>query len=286
MTGRWLVIGVLLALATGCGEASSAPERRTPEDPAALPTEVPGAEGLVRSTEPVVVSDDGSGPMLCFGGISFGDPPSCSGAPVTGWDWSAVGDVSEDGGQRWGSYVLTGTFDGTTFAVEEVSQPDPEPDEWDFEILCPTPDGGWQVEDPARSTQDDLGAAMNTASGLPGFASGAVSTPDGEPGPDDPAQTVFSLYVVGDPAAAEAAIREVWGGMLCVTEVERTDDDFEQMQGEVIEAEVPGMSQVGGNLDNQLEIVVFHDDSSIQRWADQVYGEGVVVVESNLQPVG
>ena len=35
-----------------------------------------------------------------------------------------------------------------------------------------------------------------------------------------------------------------------------------------------------------MKVEVFHDDGSMQRWADHEYGEGVVVVESNLQPVG
>jgi hypothetical protein len=284
MRGTRVAVGAVLVLATGCGDASST-GRVASTEPAVLPSGVPAADGLVRSTHGVVVSDDGSGPRLCFGAISFGGPPTCADATVSGWDWSTVGEVSEDAGRRWGTYTLTGTFDGEVFDATEVAGPG-EPEPYEFEIPCATPMGGWTVQDPARVGQEDLGRAMNAASGLDGFATGAVSTHDGEPGPDDPAQTVFSVYVVGDVAAAEAVIREVWGGMLCVTEVERTDDDFERMQAEVIEAKVPGMSQVGGNIDNQLEIVVFHDDGSIQRWADQELGEGVAVVESILQPVG
>jgi hypothetical protein len=113
---------------------------------------------------------------------------------VTGWDWSAVDDVAEQGGQRWGTYALTGTFDGSTFAVTEVSAP-PGPEPYEFEIPCPTPEGGWQVLDPTRTSQDDL-------------------------------------------------------------------------------------------VHNRMEVQVFHDDGSIQRWADQEYGEGVGAVESNLQPAG
>jgi hypothetical protein len=193
MRGTWLVVGALLVLATGCGEASS-DGRAAQVEPVARPTSVPAAEGVVTTTRGVVVSDDGSGPQLCFGGISFGDPPSCSSAAVTGWDWSAVDDVAEQGGQRWGTYALTGTFDGSTFAVTEVSAP-PGPEPYEFEIPCPTPEGGWQVLDPTRTSQDDL-------------------------------------------------------------------------------------------VHNRMEVQVFHDDGSIQRWADQEYGEGVVVVESILQPAG
>ena len=237
----------------------------------------------MRSTEPVVVSDDGTGPRLCFGSIPFDGPPSCSDVAVRGWDWSEVGESSREGVRRWGAYTLTGTFDGETFEVTEVAGPGaPEP--YDVEIPCPTPAGGWTVQDPGRTSRNDLAAAMNRASRLDGFATAAVSAPDGAPGPEDPASTVFSVFVVGDVRVAEAAVREVWGGMLCVTQVEHTDDDFHRMQARVLEADVPGITQVGGNLADQLEIAVLHDDGSIQRWADGEFGEGVAVVLSNLQP--
>jgi hypothetical protein len=156
-------------------------------------------------------------------------------------------------GVRWGSYRVVGTFDGSTFAVEEATRPDPEPYEWDFEIPCPTPEGGWQVLDPDRTTQDAMLGIGRLEQEVPGFAMVAVSTSAGEPGPRDPLDTVVSLYVAGDPVAAETIVRRSWGGMVCVTEVELT---------------------------------VFNDDGSIQRWADQEYGDGVVAVESILQPVG
>lgn len=283
MRGSWAVVGALALVAAGCGDAPSG-RRAGKVEPVARPTAVPAAEGVVTTTRGVVVSDDGSGPQLCFGGISFGDPPSCSSAAVAGWDWSAVDDVTEQGGQRWGTYTLTGTFDGSTFEVTDVSAP-PGPEPYSFTIPCPTPDGGWQVLDPARTSQDDLGAASNVASGLDDFAMAAVSTPDGRPGPRDPATTVFSVYVAGDPAAAEAAVREVWGGMLCVTQVEHSHAELETVQHALLD--VPGMTEVGsGNLDNQVDLEVFSDDGSIQRWVDQEHGEGVVVVESNLQPAG
>ena len=281
MTGRWLVVGVL-ALVTGCGEASSlGPAAEAAE--VVRPTAVPAAEGTVTTSQSVVVSDDGSGPQLCFGGIDFGGPPSCSDAGVTGWDWSAVDDVSEEGGVRWGTYALTGAFDGEAFAVTDVSgTTGPEP--YEFSIPCEEPAGGWQVQDASRSGQEELGAAISAAQGLDGYYSVAVSTPDGEPGPRDPAETVVSAYVVGDTVAAESAIRETWGGMLCVAQVARSAQQMEELQGQL--TDLPGLTQVGGNLLNEMKVEVFHDDGSMQRWADHEYGEGVVVVESNLQPVG
>jgi hypothetical protein len=222
---------------------------------------------------------------MCSSGIyGLVGPPECDAYAVTGWDWEAVPDAELQDGVRWGSYAVTGTFDGTTFEVEEATRPEPEPYEWDFEIPCPTPEGGWQVVDAARTTQDAQLGVAGVAEEIPGFAMVAVSTPEGEPGPNDPLRTVVSLYVAGDPAAAEARMREHWGGMLCVAEVEHSHAELEKVQRSLLD--VPGMSEVGsGNPDNQVELTVFHDDGSIQRWADQEHGEGVVVVHSILQPV-
>ena len=125
----------------------------------------------------------------------------------------------------------------------------------------------------------------NVAEGIPGFAMVAVSTSAGLSGPRDPKDTVVSLYVAGDPAAAEKVVRESWGGMLCVKQVEHSHAELEKIQMALLD--IPGMDRVGsGNTDNQVELVVLNDDGSIQRWVDQEFGEGLVVVESILQPVG
>lgn len=294
MTGRWLVAAVL-ALCAGCGEASSGPAgpsgpadgRETYDGPVVRPTAVPGAEGLVTTQSPVRVTDDGSGPWLCWSpAIDFGGEPNvCQDARVTGWDWASAGDSTLEHGVRSGWFALTGTFDGSVFAMASVTQPGPPPDEWDFEIPCPTPEGGWEVLDESLVTQDDYLRATSVAQELDGYALVAVSTPDGEPGPRDPADTVVSVYVAGDPAAAEAAVREVWGGMLCVTRVERSEKEMEAIQQSLLD--LPGWTEIGaGSPSNQVEMTVFHDDGRYQQWVDEEYGEGVVAVESILQPVG
>ncbi len=281
MRGTWVGLAALAVVATGCGEASSSEPAETV--PVERPTAVPGAEGLVTTSQPVVVSDDGSGPRLCFGAILFGAPPDCRSASVSGWDWASVEDVTEEDGVRWGTYTLTGTFDGETLAVTKVSPP-PGPEPYDFTIPCEEPVGGWQVIDPARAGQGELSDAISTAQGLDDYYSVAVSTPSGAPGPRDPAQTVISVYVAADPAAAEAAIRKGWGGMLCVMQVTRSAQEMEELQADF--TDLPGVVQFGGNQLNQMEVEVFHDDGRYQQWVDQEYGEGVVVVESILQPVG
>lgn len=285
--------GALLVLVTGCGDAPSTPPaqaRATYDGPVVRPTAVPAAEGRVVTSRPVTVTDDGSGPYLCFSDVTWGgglpDPLVCDDAVVAGWDWDRDGgEYTEQKGVRMGFYRLVGSFDGSTFTVEAATQPEPEPPAFDFEIPCPTPEGGWQVRDRTRVSQEDHLAATSVAQGLDDFAVAAVSTAAGGPGPRDPADTVISVYVAGDPAVAESAIREVWSGMLCVTEVERTEKELLALQQKTLD--LPGFVQSGaGSPSNRLEITVFHDDGRIQQWLDREHGDDVVVVDSVLRPVG
>ena len=51
-------------------------------------------------------------------------------------------------------------------------------------------------------------------------------------------------------------------------------------------ADLPGGLDRGyGSISNTVEISVVHDDGSIQAWADEEFGPGVVTVTSALEPV-
>lgn len=294
MRGTWRLVVVGVALVSGCGERSSEPAggagAQAYDGPVVLPTAVPAAGGRVVTSRPVTVTDDGSGARLCFSDVTWGGglptPLVCDDAAVAGWDWGRHGgEFTEEQGVRMGAYRLAGTFDGSTFTVEGATQPEPEPHVLDFEIPCPTPEGGWQVTDGSRVTRDDQFRATSVAQGLDDFATVAVSTSDGEPGPRDPADTVVSVFVAGDPAVAEAAVREVWSGMLCVVRVERTEKELLALQQATLD--LPGFVESGaGSPSNQLELTVFHDDGRIQQWVDDQHGEGAVAVESVLLPAG
>lgn len=273
----------------GCGPPGASV---SPGAPAERPTEVPSATGLVTTSEPVFVVGTGArGDQLCFSTVTEFGPPVCSDADVVGWDWSEhIGDFEDSGGKRWGTFLLTGEFDGVSFTPSEVRpgsayEPDSsnEPDSWSFEIPCAEPLGGWQVADPARTTPEAALEMSNAADWLPGFAMETVSYTDGSPGPPSPQQTVITVYVAGDPVAAEKLLRTVWGGMLCVLEVKHSAAELERIQMEL--GNLPGSMMVGsGSPNNQVDMTVFYDDGSYQRWADAEYGEGLVDVSSILQP--
>lgn len=70
---------------------------------------------------------------LC-GVVAESYPPQCGGLPVTGWDWGSV-DHEEAEGVRWGSYLVTGTFDGKSLVLTEDPVPTSEIDLADYPAL-------------------------------------------------------------------------------------------------------------------------------------------------------
>lgn len=288
---------VLLALAAGCGPANGPPMTN---DPTTSPvTSEPRGDGRLRGWATVL--DDGTGPKLCLGGVMESLPPQCGGPQVVGWDWAGVGGVASAGGTRWGQYVVTGTYDGQRFTLTEppVRMEDydgpPRPDAGDVDLgtPCPEPDGGWRPVDPDRTSQETLDRVAAVANGLDGFAdlwwdqsvNPAYDASDGENREhalNDPAKLVVNVRVVGDVAAAEAELREVWGGALCVTEAQRTAAELMRIQREL--SGTPGMLTASSGRD-VVDLGVEHDDGSLQRRLDEKYGEGVVRVHSALVPV-
>lgn len=257
--------------------------------------------GPVTTGHPVTVLDNGSGAELCLGPIMESYPPQCSGPKLVGWTWSdRVGPFEEASGTRWGSYILTGTYDpaANEFTPTEVISgqghvwPDPD-DVWTSP--CPEPAGGWRVIDTSKASAGDLDAALSLAASLPGYSTAWV---DQSPNPyagknlkdeekerrlNDPRYTVINIAVTGDLAAAEAKIREVWSGMLCVSPGVRTEAELlavqDQLQG------VTGLlSSFPDPRTGVVKAQVIYDDGSLQAALDRRLGEGLVEVESALKP--
>lgn len=278
-----LAAGVL----AGCGsETVSSP----PTDPGSpRPTAVPAADGEVGTVGAVTVLEGNDGPMLCLGGVAESMPPQCDGVPLSGWDWSGTEGWQRRGGVRWGDYVVSGRFDGDRL---DVTSAQPEmlvnpgiPAEDEPGTPCEEPDGGWQVADPELTTPENLDATLQAASALEGFAAVWLDERGGGAQVNDPTRVVLNVAVTGDRAAAEESLRDTWGGMLCVSEAERSESELASLGKQVRAGDVPGLLAVSGRVDT-LVVEVVHDDGSIQEWADRAFPEGVVQVESALRPVG
>ena len=133
----------------------------------------------------------------------------------------------------------------------------------------------------ARATVlDDGEGPMLTAQDLDG-GEGSLEV---ELAMNDPKLTVLNVGVTDDVARAEDAVRAVWGGALCVSEFANTHDRLRQVANQL--ADLPaGLDRGYGSISNTVEISVVHDDGSIQAWADEEFGPGVVTVTSALEPV-
>jgi hypothetical protein len=114
---------------TGSATATATP-------PVARPIpRVPPAREPVTGRGLVLQRSDGQ-PQLCLGPVTATFPPGCEGVPLLGWDWATAGPHDEDdvggGVTRYGSYAVTGRFDGRTLTVTgsvplQPDDVDPEP---------------------------------------------------------------------------------------------------------------------------------------------------------------
>jgi len=291
------VIGLLVLTACSTEDGSTAtdpagsPSSQAPSDEApgdAMPTTVPPPAGEVIGLGTVLDIGEPTGPELCLGVVAESYPPQCSGLPLTGWEWEQVGDTFEESGTtRWGSYAVTGTYDGSTVTVTDppvtAALYDPAaPVDDPFATRCEEPAGGWAVVDPDRVGFEDQDAAISTAVQLPGYA-GSFVDQSGLTGEPEAAQTLINVLVTEDVAGAEEALREVWGGALCVSEAQRTEQDLIGIQDGL--AGLPGLLSSGAELDG-VSVDVVWDDGSLQAWAEATYGEGLVRVDSALREVG
>ena len=259
------------------------------------PTAVPAADGPVATDGLVTVLDDGDGPELCTN-VAESFPPQCSGLPMAGWDWAEHPEHEDQSGTKWGSFALTGTFDGTTFTVTEaipaaLYDAISSPTESGFETPCEEPSGGWAATvAPETATQETMDATFTAASQLPGYAGAwidqsmdeADQPAPGEAAVNDPATLIINVAVTEDAAGAESTLRETWGGALCVSEAAYTEAELNEIAMEL--QELPGVT-TSSAADDVVQIGVVHDDGSLQAWVDETYGKGRVEVTATLVPI-
>jgi len=109
--------------------------------------------------------DTGDGAELCLGAVAESYPPQCGGPAITNWDWdseSLQGILDEQGDIRWGTFAVTGTWDGTAFTVTDaIPGPlyDPMPEE---PVVLPDPS-----VDYSQSELDDISTSLDEE--LPGY---------------------------------------------------------------------------------------------------------------------
>jgi hypothetical protein len=214
-----------------------------------------------------------------------------------GWDWKAVTSESANG-TRWGSYVLTGTYDAAknrftltepaAKPVESTATPDSATDA--MGSPCPTPAGGWRPVNPAKATMDTENTVIGMARSDPDFGGLWLDQSYIQPGDpmdswNDPTKYVLNVTFTKDLARHEAELRKVWGGALCVSKAARSMAQMERIRGRS-NPTVKGMlvSSID-EITNVLAITVPVATTAQQRDLDSRYGDGTVALESWFQPI-
>ena len=304
--GRGIVVALLLAATvSGCGDAAS--EGAGPGAPAASPTAALPAEGPVRTVATVL--DDGEGPVVCLGDMAFSSPPQCDGPRVSGWDWDEHPEHQSASGVRWGRFELVGTWDGAALTPTEArarrrTSPSDRSVTTRSRPGATSRTAAGSRSTPTTTTNAARGRAGQVAEDLPDYGivwgdqsinphwqelqdlqeSGGAPSLEVSQAMNDPAYTILNVGVTDDVARAEAAVREVWGGPLCVYELANTCERLRQVAEEL--GDLPGnLGPQFGTVSNRVELRVIHDDGSIQAWVDQEYGPDVVEVTSALEQV-
>lgn len=271
---------VLLLAAVGCGsDGEGVVDAGQGSDEAPADTRYRGSVAVLESPE--------HGPQMCLS-MQESYPPQCDGPDVVGWDWDDAPGAESSGGTTWGSFEVTGTWDGERLTLTEPpgpARPDPVVEDVDFSPPCPEPPGGWAVVDPATTNEETQEAVVSAARGRDDFAGLWVDWPmdPAQGATDRPTNVILNVRVTGDIEAAERDLREVWGGALCVSQAERTLDELRSIQREIDdsgETVGSGIDESAGRV--RAEVYV---DGGLQAEYDERYGPGVVEVSAALEPV-
>lgn len=238
-----------------------------------------------------VLEDASHGPQMC-GYVLESYPPQCAGPDLVGWSWAGVKHESAEQ-TRWGTYRITGRFDGTKFTVTEVADRGAPPRaarapaERGDRTPCPEPPGGWQPIDPARATDAAMQAASALAQSSPDYGGswidqGRVT----EATANDPGKFILNVSFTGDVAGHTTRLRAVWGGALCVSKVRYSEAQLVAIQREVMQ-----MRSLRGS---SLDIDVYTNRVTVEPWVawerqqkelDARYGAGAVVLTGRLRPI-
>lgn len=267
-----------------------------------MTTAPPDASAATPSTDSEYASigtviEDADGVRLCFV-VLDSLPPQCgAGVRLGGFDWDEV-DGEQTGGGADGSSATTwlgdvfvrGTWDESALtltvidagvaadsdrdllvqmqaATGEATQPD-------YSLPCAPPAGGWD-----RPTTDPIVSwPAEDVAALPGYAGSW----------NDPATWVFTVKFTGAVAAADASVRALYDGPVCVVEAQ-----YDAAELGAIATELRSMSSM-----QVLESAIYVDangewvgattvlpTTELQASLDERYGEGTVRLRSSLTPV-
>ena len=266
--------------------------------PAATPTST-SSEGPTPTSSPplrlqatglVLQAKDDDVAGLCLGALLGIFPPQCDGIPLDGWDWDAVEGEERAGGKVWAPFHVVGTYDGETFMVEQVLPPETSSDDnMDFTAPCPEPPGDWVDVDPSKASEADFRVAMHAAEAEPDSTATWIDYISDDPPSEDPGPFIGVFGFTGDLERHERALRELWGGPMCVFAQTNAMDDLRRIQNDLTDggAQAVGLELQWAAVDvttNQVEVGAVLTTPEIEQGLAERYGAGTVRVVPALTP--
>lgn len=272
-----------LVVLAACG-SEPLPSSQSPER-----TAEPGNEEQKYRETGLVLHEPEREAKLCLSSVIQTLPPQCGGLPLVDWDWDDVTGEESRGGATWGTYEVTGYYDGETFTVSEAGPP-PESgsnDHDSIESACEEPPDGWEIPDPKEASASDREHTINKAEDEPDFV-GAWIDYEGQPTEFHRSQEILSLAFTGDLDEHDTDARKTWGGPLCIAQFEQTYARLREIQGEFTDPNDFGLDILSSDIDVTRNIVLIEVvvvAPATREKVDERYGEGTVKVQAQLQPV-
>lgn len=293
--------GAIALLGPGAGPGPTQVGRQNPDRLRSLDQVVIHDGSTVRA-KGTVVAAPGKPAVLCLGPALAGAPDhlTCdTGASVrlTGVDLDALG-LTESGGARIGTAVLTGTWHGRTrtLAVTSTARaPDPSnaPQLPPLRPPCAAPPGGWHSGPLADRTRLDayLAAHPDRFGGTDiGFPDGRPGGPTGVNGYDDVAQVIVVGVADHDLAQARADLTERYPGNLCVRPVPYSAAQLNRAGAKVQRAVTPRTMPafgLGTSMDGVEVYLSYVDDAMYRKLAaiEDSDGIGILHFTTDIVPV-
>ncbi len=235
-----------------------------------------------------VLENDLHGPQLCLGAVGMSLPVQCGGPDITNWDWERTSPTTAIGGSKDGLYVVHGVYVDGDFTLTrpprkwKETDTQPEEQERDFATPCPEPVGGWFPRGRPRLDEYAVDRAAPFAETISGYSELWLDQQFNEGNENDPNRIILNIRVTKDLKGAEAAMRKVWKGALCVSKSTFTSKELQKIQDEAGKM-AKGLMLSSSSGDDRVDVSVILDEGGrLQKAYDKKYGVGTVRVSSAL----